>query len=81
MSSGFIGRFLPPGGVNFAPFADDQLFATQVRDVVFRHVIAQRPHQLRHRHLGARRHAAVARRIELHEPHLAGRVLDREARA
>ena len=80
MSSSRIARVLPPAGVNFAVGADDELIAAHVGDVVLRHVVAERPHQLRHGHFGAGRHPAVAGRIELQEPALAVGVLDGEAR-
>ena len=76
MSSGRIARRLPPARRELRAVADDELLAAQIGDVVLRHVVAERPHQLRHRHLGAGRHAAVARRIELQEPALAPGVLD-----
>ena len=75
-----MARVLPPAGVNFASSADDQLLAAQIGDVVLRHVVAERPHQLGDRHLGAGRHPAIARRVELEEPALTRRVLDGESR-
>ena len=69
-----------PAGVNFAPGADNELLAAHIGDVILRHVVAERPHQLRHRHFRAGRHRAVAGRVELQEPALSRCVLDREAR-
>ena len=73
-------RALRPGGVNFAPSPTTSCSRLQIRDVIFRHVVSERPHQLRHRHLGAGGHRAITGRIELQEPALAGAVLHREAR-
>ena len=80
MSPSRIGALVAAGRRELRAVADDELLAAHVRDVVLRHVVAERPHQLRHRHFGPGRHRAVARRIELQEPALAGRVLHREAR-
>ena len=46
----------------------------------FGDVIAQCPEQLGHEDFRAGCHAAIARRIELDEPHLVCRVANREAR-
>ena len=54
--------------------ADQQVLGTDVGDVILGHVIAERPHQLGHRDLGAGGHAAVAARIELQKPLAARRV-------
>ena len=66
-------RFVAAGRRELRAVADVELLAAQVGDVVLRHVVAERPHQLRHRHFGTGRHAAVSRRIELQEPALARR--------
>jgi hypothetical protein len=62
-----IARLRPLFGVKVAV---DRWSAARahVGHVVLGHVVAERPHQLRHRHLGAGGHAAVAARIELEEP-------------
>ncbi len=72
--------FVAAGRRELRAVADDELLAAHVGDVVLRHVVAERPHQLRDGHFGPGRHAAVARRIEFQEPALTRRVLDRESR-
>ncbi len=70
---------LPPGRRELCALGDGQLLASHVGDVVFRDVVAERPHQLGHDHFGAGGHRAVAGRIELEEPALPGGVLDGES--
>ena len=71
-------RRLPLGGVIVASSPIVSCSGLQRGDVHFGHVVAQRPHQFRDDDFGSRRHAAIAGRIDLEEPHLPGGVAYRE---